>query len=131
AREENLANAPNVAVVSHGFWQRRLGGDASAVGRTITLNSQSFTVIGVLPAGFRAAPAEIDVELWANNSPDPRDSRSSRYLRAMGKLAPGVSLSQARAEMKTISARLEAAFPKENGKLAAFLLPRPRAMAAD
>src|SRR5262249_13323472 len=86
---------------------------------------------GVLPSGFRAAPAEIDVELWANNSPDPRDSRSARYLRAMGKLAPGVSLSQARAEMKTISARLEAAFPKENGKLAAFLLPLRRAMTAD
>ena len=129
--DENVPDSPNVAVVSHGFWQRRLGGEASAVGRTITLNGQPFTVIGVLPAGFRAAPAEIDVDLWANNSPDKRDSRSSRYLRAMGRLKPGVPLSQARAEMKTISARLETAFPQENGKMTAVLLPLKRAMTAD
>src|SRR5215471_1629405 len=129
--EENAPNAPNVAVVSHGFWQRRLGGDPAAVGRTITLNAQPFTVIGVLPAGFRAAPAEIDVEVWANNSPDPRDSRTSRYLRVMGKLKPGVTLSRARAEMKAISARLEAAYPKDNDKMAAGLLPLRRAMTTD
>ena len=128
---ENVPDAPLVAVVSHGFWQRRLGGDPAAVGRILTLNGQPFTVIGVLPAGFRAAPAEIDVDLWANNSPDPRDSRSSRYLRAMGKLKPGVRLSQARAEMAAISGRLEAAFPKENGNMAAVLMPLRRAMTAD
>ena len=129
--EENVPESPNVAVVSHGFWQRRLGGERAAVGRTITLNGQPFTVIGVLPAGFRAAPAEIDVEVWANNSPDTRDGRAARYLRAMGKLKPGVALSRARAEMKAISSRLEAAFPRENGGMTAVLLPLRRAMTAD
>ena len=93
--EENLANAPNVAVVSHGFWQRRLGADRAAIGRTITLNGQAFTVIGVLPVGFpAAAPAEIDVELWANNSPDPRDRLvAPATCGRWGSSSPGVSLS--------------------------------------
>ncbi len=129
--EENRAGTPNVAVVSHGFWQRRMGADRGAVGRTITLNDQPFAIVGVLPAGFRAAPPEIDVDVWANNSPDPSDSRSSRYLRAMGRLKPGVSLGQARAEMKAISARLEAAYPKEDGNETAVLLPLRRALTAD
>jgi predicted permease len=129
--EENRADAPNVAVVSHGFWQRRMGGGAEAVGRTVTLNGQPFTVIGVLPAGFRAAPPELDVELWANNSLDPHDTRGSRYLRALGRLKAGVTLPQARAEMKAISARLEAEYPKNDGNMAAIVLPLRRAMTAD
>src|SRR5205823_9247184 len=115
----------------HGFWQRRMGGDLQAVGKAITLNGKAFTVIGVLPAGFRAAPVEIDVEVWANNSPDPRDTRGSRYLRVLGRLKPGVPLAQARAEMKTISARLETAFPKEDGNETAVVLPLRRAVTAD
>lgn len=129
--EENRADAPIVAVVSHGFWQRRMGADREAVGRTVTLNSQPFTVIGVLPAGFRAAPPELDVEVWANNSLDPRDTRGSRYLRAMGRLKAGVTLAQARAEMKAISARLEADYPKNDGNMTAVVLPLRRAMTAD
>jgi putative ABC transport system permease protein len=128
---ENLPDAPPVAVVSHGFWQRRMGADREAVGRTITLNGQAFTVIGVLPAGFHAAPPEIDVEVWANNSLDPHDTRGSRYLRAMGRLKAGVTLGQARAEMKAISARLEAAYPKNDGNMTAVVLPLRRAMTAD
>src|SRR5437762_9147989 len=129
--EENRADAPTVAVVSHGFWQRRMGGGADAVGRAVTLNGQPFTVIGVLPAGFRAAPPELDVELWANNSLDPRDTRGSRYLRAIARLKAGVTLPQARAEMKAISARLEAEYPKNDGNMAAVVLPLRRAMTAD
>jgi predicted permease len=129
--EENRADAPMVAVVSHGFWQRRMGADREAVGRTITLNGQPFTMIGVLPAGFRAAPPEIDVEVWANNSLDPRDTRGARYLRAMGRLKTGVTLGEARAEMKAISARLEAAYPKNDRNMTAVVLPLRRAMTAD
>jgi putative ABC transport system permease protein len=129
--EENLADAPPVAVVSHGFWQRRMGADREAVGRTITLNGQAFTVIGVLPAGFHAAPPEIDVEVWGNNSLDPHDTRGARYLRAMGRLKPGVTLAQARAEMNAISARLEAAYPKNDANMAAVVLPLRQAMTAD
>jgi len=129
--DENRADAPMVVVLSHGFWQRRMGGDLQAVGKAITLNGKAFTVIGVLPAGFRAAPPEIDVEVWANNSPDPRDTRGSRYLRVLGRLKPGVPLAQARAEMKAISARLESAFPKEDGNETAVVLPLRRAMTAD
>src|SRR5207247_10735525 len=88
-------------------------------------------VVGGLPAGFRPSPPEIDVDVWANNYPDPRDTRSSRYLRAMGRLKPGVTLDSVRAEMKAISARLEAAYPKEDGGLAAVVLPLRQALTAD
>lgn len=129
--EEDRPEAPPVVVVSHGFWLRRLGGDPAALGRAITLNGRPFTVVGVLPAGFRPSPPEIDVEVWANNYPDPRDTRSSRYLRAMGRLKHGVTLDAVRAEMKAISARLEAAYPKEDGGLAAVVLPLRQALTAD
>ena len=129
--EENLPDAPPVVLVSQEFWLRRLGGSAAALGRTITLNGQLFTVIGVLPAGFRPAPPEIDVDVWANNSADPRDSRDSRYLRAMGRLKPGVTFEEARAEMKAISSRLAASYPKENEGMTAVVLPLRDALTAD
>jgi putative ABC transport system permease protein len=88
-------------------------------------------VIGVLPAGFRAAPPELDVEVWANNSLDPHDTRGARYLRAIGRLKAGVTLGEARAEMKAISARLEAEYPKNDGNMAAVVVPLRRAMTAD
>jgi putative ABC transport system permease protein len=129
--DEDRADAPAVAVVSHAFWRRRLGGDEAALGRPITLNGRPFTVIGVLPAGFRPSPPEIDVDVWANNYPDLRDTRSSRYCRALGRLRPGVSLEAARAEMRGISARLDAAYPREDGGMTAVVLPLRRALTAD
>jgi predicted permease len=129
--EDDRAEAPAVVVVSHGFWLRRLGGDPSALGRVLTLNGRPFTVVGVLPAGFRPSPPEIDVEIWANNYAEPRDTRGSRYLRAMGRLKPGVTLEAARAEMDAISARLETAYPKEDGGMAAVVLPLREALTAD
>ena len=129
--DEDRPEAPPVVVVSHGFWKRRLGAERTALGRTITLNGHPFTVVGVLPAGFRPSPPEIDVEVWANNYPDPRDTRGSRYLRAMGRLKPGVTVDSVRAEMRAISARLEAAYPKEDGGLTAVVLPLRRALTAD
>ncbi len=119
---DNEPGGPNVVLVSHGFWQRRLGGDSAAVGRTITLNSTPFEVVGVLPAAFRA-PAELDAELWANNALDPRDTRGSRYLRVLARLGPGVTPADARAEMAAISASLASAYPATNAGMEAVVRP--------
>lgn len=129
--DDNKAEAPAVVLVSHGFWQRRLWGNAAALGRPITLNGLPFTVIGVLSKGFVPAPPELDGDIWANNSPDARDTRSSRYMRATGRLKPGVTLAAARAEMKAISAQLAAAYPKEDEGETCNVLPLRDALTAD
>jgi len=119
---DNVPGAANVVMVSHEFWRRRLNGNPSAIGRTITLNATPMEVIGVLPAGFHA-PGELDAEVWANNAQDPRDTRGSRYLRVIARLKPGVTLAAARAEMATISNRLAAAYPASNAGIEAVVTP--------
>jgi putative ABC transport system permease protein len=103
--------AATASVVSHGFWQRRYGGDAGAIGRALRPGSRT-TLVGVMPRGF-AYPGEV--ELWVpaylDSSSEPRDNRQ---YEAIGRLKPGVSVKQAQAELDTISARLDAAHPKTN-----------------
>jgi putative ABC transport system permease protein len=105
---------PGVAtasIVSHGLWQRRYGGDTSAIGRALRPGSAT-ALVGVMPRGF-AYPDEVD--MWVpdnlNPSSDPRDNRQ---YEAVGRLKPDVTLAQAQAELDTISARLDAANPETN-----------------
>ena len=101
-----------VLVLSHGFWQRRLGGDPSAVGRSLLLDGQKTTVVGIMPADF---DFPIGAEAWA-----PLDlsaaaaDRSNHYLRVIGRLKAGASRSQAQAELETVAADLAAQFPDTN-----------------
>ena len=99
------------SIVSHGFWQRRFGGDAAAIGRTLRPGSAT-ALVGVMPRGF-AYPDEVELWVPANLNPstDPRDNR---YYEAIGRLKAGVTVEQAQAELDTISARLDAAYPATN-----------------
>ena len=119
---DNVPNAELVAVVSDGFWRRRLGGDPGVVGRRITLNGQPRTVVGVLPASYRGFD-ELDGELFANIWFDSTDGRTARYLRAVARLRPGVTVEQARAEMRAVHERLAAAYPQEDGNQEAIVTP--------
>ncbi len=103
-------------VLTHRLWQRRFAGDPSVVGRTLTLDGQSYTVIGVMPRSFRFTPFwATKAELYAPLSePLQSPSRTHQHLRAFARLKPGVSLGQARAEIATITARLEKEFPGTN-----------------
>ena len=127
---DKVPGAERVVVVSHGFWRRHLGGDPGAVGRAITLAGVPRTVIGMLPAGFRG-PAELDVELWGNIYPDTGSGRTARYLRAMGRLRPNVTLEQARAELRAISAELERRYPEEDGGMVAVATPLHEQLVGD
>jgi putative ABC transport system permease protein len=98
--EEEKPGAPRVVVVSHGFWQRRLGADPRAVGREITLDSQPYTVVGVMPARFDF-PRE-DVELWAAYQIQPPARRGPNWLRGVARLRQGVTIQQARAELNAL-----------------------------
>jgi putative ABC transport system permease protein len=114
AVNEDVPKAPRVAVLSHGLWQRRFGGDRSAVGRVVTLGGEPHEIIGVMPEGFR--PAVIDAaEVWRPlrlNESTP--SRGAVVLRVVGRLKAGVNLEQARAGMTALAKRLEQAYPASN-----------------
>jgi putative ABC transport system permease protein len=103
---DDQPGAPTVAVIGGGLWQRRFGGDPSVVGRTVQLDGQAAQIIGVMPPDFRGAV--IDAEIWSTLRINPADApRGLIMLRAIGRLAPGVSFTQAQASMNTLQAQLQ------------------------
>jgi putative ABC transport system permease protein len=100
--------------LSDSLWRRRFGADRSIAGKSIRLNDKSYTVVGVLPPGFRVFDTAADV--WIPLGMDPGDTRVNhgRFLIVLARMRPGVTLSQERAEMDTIGDRLERADPGLN-----------------
>jgi len=111
--EDRPGGNTRVAVVTHGFWQRRLGADPGAVGKTVSLNGASYSVVGVLPQSFVWAAPNLD--LFVPLAADPAQNRGDHQLIALGKLKPGVSLQQANADLQAIAAQLSAQYPESNG----------------
>ncbi len=105
--------APRAAVLSHAAWLRRFDGDPAVVGRTVVLNEQPHTIVGVMPRKVRE-PAVVDV--WLAFPPESPEyfARDSRFWVAVGRLAPGVSLSRAGAEVATIATDLARSYPETN-----------------
>ncbi len=110
APDEDQPGKDRVVVLGHGFWQRRFGGDVSVVGRTIQLNEQSHTVIGVLsPTPLPWGPTEFIVPIAVR--PDEINQRGSHWLRAFGRLKPGETVERAGTEMSAVVARLRPLYP--------------------
>jgi putative ABC transport system permease protein len=103
----------HVVVMGDGLWRRRFGADPSIVGKTITLDQASYTVVGVMPATHQY-PSDFDVWTPLVVSPQAAHSRERTFLRIVGRLAPGVTIEQARAELAGIGQRLAAAYPDTN-----------------
>ncbi len=91
--EENIPGGPNAAIISHGLWQRRFGGADDVVGRTVNLDLQPYTIVGVMPAGFQF-PDHERWELWApaKFTDEELSSLVRRQFNVMARLAPGVTL---------------------------------------
>ncbi|AHG89896.1 permease [Gemmatirosa kalamazoonensis] len=100
-----------VAILSYGLWQRRFAGDRGAVGRPLMLDGTPYTIVGVMPAAFDF-PARTD--LWLPLAPSPTTSRGDHRLRVVGRLAPGVTLGGATADMRRIALELGREYPKSN-----------------
>jgi putative ABC transport system permease protein len=113
--EESRPGSHRVVILSHGLWQRTFSTDPKVLGRTITLNDQSYTVIGVMPAGFWF-PYKPGPDLWTPFILDPGHfTRSQRAALVMiGRLKPNITIGQAQTEMSTIARRLEQAYPATN-----------------
>ncbi len=115
--EEGVTGADHVAVLSRAFWDRHFGGSASAIGRTIQLDAQPYTVVGVMPAEFDFPPSG-HVDIWTPLSFDPNDahgrSRKARSLNVVGRLADGLPHEQAQRELTVIAGRLATTYPDSN-----------------
>ena len=115
--EEGTPGADRVAVLSRAFWERHFGGSPGVIGRTIQLDAQPYTVIGVMPAAFDFPPS-ANIDIWTPLSFDPNDahgrSRKARSLNVVGRLADGVGQEQAQREMTVIAGRLATNFPDRN-----------------
>jgi putative ABC transport system permease protein len=113
-----------VVVLSHRLWQSEFGGDAGIVGEALTLNGESYTVLGVMPAGFEFPDG---VDLWAPLALRPDQllpvERRTVYLRVLGRLTPEVTLAQAQAEMSTIARHLEEEYPESNTGRGVSVIP--------
>ena len=108
ATEEQAA----VVVLGYGLWQRKFGGDVSAVGQILRLDSVPYTVIGVLPQSFQFPARDLDA--WVPLQPSAEERSSGAFwLETVGRLKPGVSLAQAQQEMTAIAARLGTERPSD------------------
>ncbi|HEV8702062.1 MAG TPA: ABC transporter permease [Candidatus Polarisedimenticolia bacterium] len=108
AADEDRPGRPPVAVVSHGLWQRHLAGDPGAIGRAITLNDQTFTVVGVMPKDFTFLRPN---DVWPILQLTPPTKRPPFLYRLVGRLKPGVGEPQLRAELAAMHDRVEAVWP--------------------
>src|SRR5262249_18483275 len=108
-----------VAVLSHAFWEHKLGGDTAVVGKTISLNLRPFLIIGVAPANLPSLPnsvifrppSQFYTPVEAQYS---AENRTERYLRGIARLKAGVSLRQAQAELDVLVAGMQKRYPKED-----------------
>ncbi|MBO0721183.1 MAG: ABC transporter permease, partial [Blastocatellia bacterium] len=109
---DNRLDSARTAMLGYAFWQRRFGGENSVIGRTLRLDDQAYTIIGVMPPRFKFGGAEVwvPIGLFANQSPNI--ARTASYNTVVGRLKPGVRIEQARAEINAISARLAEQYPE-------------------
>ena len=115
--EDGAPGSSRTVVLSNGFWQRRFGGDRGIIGRNITLNGDSYTVLGVLPPNFLFPGAEIDIAVPLVPETDPRRSdRGNNFLRVFARLKPGYTREQVQGEMNSISSNLQQLYPATNAK---------------
>ena len=102
------------ALISYGLWQRRFGGDPGLLQKQITLDSETYTVVGVMPSGFEFPIQAEPVEVWTplEQPEDLAQLRGAHYLDVVGRLKPNVSLDQAHADLDVIATRIAQQYPK-------------------
>jgi len=137
--EDQTPGEKLVCVLGYGEWQKRFGGDPSIVGRTISLNGHQFTVVGIMPKGFKGTNAIGTPALWVPYMTYPQtvngfflellrpDSRRGLAFNVTGRLKPGVTVQQAEANLKTVARQLEQEYPNENKGRNVTLVPLAQA----
>lgn len=111
-----VAGSDRVAVLSDGFWRRQFGGESSAIGRTLSLNGESYEIVGIMSAGFAYPPgASKPAEIWTPWVPTAQEHVRGRgrsiYLQSVALLKPGMTIAQAEAQMSRVGESIAAANP--------------------
>ena len=112
--DEDRVGQEHVVVLSDALWRRRFNSDRSILGRSLMLNAESYTIVGVMPPNFFFPVRET--ELWTPWAMEPEQAsgRGDHYLRVMGRLKPGATIEQANAELEAIAGRLSSEYPRTN-----------------
>ena len=121
--EEGQAGGERVILLSYSLWQRRFGADPHVIGRSIKVNGASHTVVGVLPPDFIISPRRYELYAPLRLNDEQRANRRERYLTVIARLRPGVTIEQARSEMKALGGRLAEQYPDENAGRSATVVP--------
>ena len=122
--EEEKRGAQPVVIISHRYWQNRLGGDEAVLGQQLPLNGRSFTVIGILPPTFDFPLADKQTELLTTIAGEGGNlsERGAQVLLTIGRLKQGVTFTQAQAEMTAVAENLERQYPQYNRDMTAYLV---------
>jgi predicted permease len=112
--EDDRPASPGTVVLSYGLWQSAFGGDPGVLGKPVSLDNQTYTVIGVMPHDFRFPTRAAQFWTTFRFKEEDYKDRNNNYLVGIGRLKPGVSLDQASSELSLIAARLRGQYPKEN-----------------
>jgi predicted permease len=120
--EDRTPNTHPVAIISHSLWQRRFGGGAGVIGKTVYLNGQPFTVVGVMPESFLGSTFYLRYSFWApsmmaqkfNRRAEWKTDRGYAIFKLYGRLKPGVTTEQAKADLNRVADNLARLYPKEN-----------------
>lgn len=123
--EEEVPGNERLVILSQASWATRFGSDPEIIGRTIVLDGEPYTVVGVMPRGFQFPADDPSVEMWSPLTLDLNAllSRPHRMYNAIGRLAPEVSLAQAKADMDALASRIEEENPEEMAGWGVRLVP--------
>jgi predicted permease len=121
--DEDKPHGAPVALIGYAFWQKHYAGSPSVLGRRIAIDKQAYTVIGVLPAGFRLRNTEVMLPLALRNNPTMQSRELHPGIRVIGRMKPGTTIEQARAEMEAIAKGLADRYPKSNKGWTVALMP--------
>jgi predicted permease len=114
--EEDAAGGTPVAIISDSLWRRRFGGETDATGKTLVFNAQTYTVAGVLPAGFRIEDTDVDLYTLLGQSPQPalQNRQAHPGIRVWARMRPDASFESVQAEIARVAQQLERQYPDSN-----------------
>ena len=129
--EEDRPGAARVAVISHGLWQSRFGGEREVVGRDIMLDGEPYTVVGVMPRDFQFEFPEVGAWVPAALTPEQLANHSDHYLEVIARLKPGVTAERAGEDIRAIMLRIATLYPNDAQGVGAVAVPLREQLAGD
>jgi predicted permease len=130
-REEDTTTGAHVALISYGFWQKHFAGRPDAIGQKLTVDTDTYTIIGVLPRGFEIRRADLMLPLAQRHNPAMQQREFHPGLRAFARLKPGVTFDQARTDLEGVARGLAEQYPKSNKGMGVIMMPLLESIVGD